>query len=100
MLSGFGSGGAVLDTTERPLTPDEREKMVMVVVPTYNEAENLPNLLSALYGLGISNLHVLIVDDNSPDGTGDLVEKLAQHGRIIIGFIGCMIFHFKTGRKS
>lgn len=87
MLSGFGSGGAVLDATQRPLTPDEREKMVMVVVPTYNEAENLPNLLSALYGLGIENLHVLIVDDNSPDGTGDLAEKLAQelyNGRLEI----------------
>ncbi|NWJ95249.1 MAG: polyprenol monophosphomannose synthase [Chloroflexi bacterium] len=52
--------------------------MVMVVVPTYNEAENLPDLLSALFGLGIPHLHVLVVDDNSPDGTGQLVKRLAQ----------------------
>jgi dolichol-phosphate mannosyltransferase len=79
MLSGFGSGGsAILDTTERPLIPDEHEKKVVVVVPTYNEAENLPNLLAALYGLNIPNLNVLIVDDNSPDGTGHLAEELAQ----------------------
>jgi len=78
MLFGFGSGSALLDATERPLTPAESEKMVMVVVPTYNEAENLANLLAALYGLDIINLRVLIVDDNSPDGTGQIAEQLAQ----------------------
>ncbi len=78
MLSGFGSGGAVLDATERPITPDERDRLTMVVVPTYNEAENLPNLLKALYSLEIPDLRVLIVDDNSPDGTGQLAEQLAR----------------------
>jgi dolichol-phosphate mannosyltransferase len=55
-----------------------------VVVPTYNEADNLPKLVSALLALPIDNLRIFVVDDNSPDGTGDLAEELAiKHpGRI------------------
>jgi len=56
---------------------------ITVVIPTYNEAENLPKLVSALFSLPL-DLHLLVVDDNSPDGTGQLAEDLAkQHlGRI------------------
>lgn len=53
---------------------------ITVVIPTYNEAENLPKLVSALFSLPL-DLHLLVVDDNSPDGTGQLAEDLAkQHG--------------------
>ena len=57
---------------------------VMIVMPTYNEAENLPEMVSALLSLGIEGLELLIVDDNSPDGTGDLAESFAREypGRI------------------
>lgn len=57
-----------------------------VVIPTYNEAENLPKLVSALFELPIHDLCLLIVDDNSPDGTGQLAECLAQEhpGRISV----------------
>jgi dolichol-phosphate mannosyltransferase len=48
-----------------------------VVIPTYNEAENLPKLVSALFRLPIPELCLLVVDDNSPDGTGQLAESLA-----------------------
>lgn len=51
-------------------------KSVMVVLPTYNEYENLPRMLAALFGLGIAGLCVLVVDDESPDGTGELAERL------------------------
>ena len=56
---------------------------ITVVVPTYNEAENLPKLVSALFSLPL-DLSLLIVDDNSPDGTGELAEKLSREnpGRI------------------
>ena len=47
-----------------------------VIIPTYNEAENLPRLVSALFAEPISDLHVLVVDDNSPDGTGQVAERL------------------------
>jgi len=48
-----------------------------VVIPTYNEAENLPKLVSVLFALPLPDLRLLIVDDNSPDGTGALVDGLA-----------------------
>jgi len=50
---------------------------VTVVTPTYNEAENLPKLISALLSLPL-DLRVLVVDDNSPDGTGQLADELAK----------------------
>lgn len=50
----------------------------LVIVPTYNERENLGRLVSELRRLP-GNLHVLIIDDNSPDGTGALADDLARH---------------------
>ena len=50
---------------------------IVVVVPTYNEAENLVKLVSALFALPL-DLNVLIVDDNSPDGTGRIADDLAE----------------------
>jgi dolichol-phosphate mannosyltransferase len=47
-----------------------------IVLPTYNEAENLPLMADALFKLPISDLHLLVVDDNSPDGTGRVAESL------------------------
>lgn len=53
---------------------------LMVVLPTYNEAENLPKMVEALRSCGVEGLAVLVVDDNSPDGTGKLAEGLkARH---------------------
>jgi dolichol-phosphate mannosyltransferase len=49
---------------------------ITVVTPTYNEAENLPKLVSALFSLPL-DLSVLVVDDNSPDGTGHVADELA-----------------------
>jgi dolichol-phosphate mannosyltransferase len=49
---------------------------ITVVTPTYNEAENLPKLVSALFSLPL-DLSLLIVDDNSPDGTGHIADELA-----------------------
>jgi dolichol-phosphate mannosyltransferase len=45
-----------------------------LIIPTYNEAENLPKLLTALFSLPLKDLQVLVVDDNSPDGTGQIAE--------------------------
>lgn len=49
-----------------------------VVIPTYNEAENLPALVQALLSLPVGDLRVLVVDDASPDGTGELAEALSR----------------------
>jgi dolichol-phosphate mannosyltransferase len=51
---------------------------MIVVLPTYNERENLPIMVETLLGLGMPGLEVLVVDDNSPDGTGTLAEQLRQ----------------------
>ncbi len=50
----------------------------VVVLPTYNEIDNLPRMVEALRALGLANLSILIVDDNSPDGTGQLADELAE----------------------
>jgi len=80
-----------------------------VVVPTYNEAENLPKLVSALFSLPIEDFSLLVVDDNSPDGTGELAEELAQShpGRLSVlhrqGKLGlgtAYILGFQTAIRS
>jgi len=51
-----------------------------ILIPTFNERENLPALLADLSALG-GDFHFLVVDDDSPDGTGQLAEELkAVHG--------------------
>ncbi|HEX2403482.1 MAG TPA: polyprenol monophosphomannose synthase [Acidimicrobiia bacterium] len=51
---------------------------VTVVIPTYNERENLPDISKAVTGQGYE---LLVVDDASPDGTGDLADRLATEDR-------------------
>ena len=46
----------------------------LVIVPTYNERDNLPGIVEALGKLSVD---LLVVDDNSPDGTGKLADELA-----------------------
>jgi dolichol-phosphate mannosyltransferase len=47
----------------------------LVVIPTYNEAENIGHVVNQVLGLP-GSFHVLVVDDGSPDGTGDIVDGL------------------------
>lgn len=56
---------------------DWEDCRITVVIPTYNEADNLPGITEALLRLGLPGLQVLIVDDNSPDGTGAVADALA-----------------------
>lgn len=51
--------------------------LIMVVMPTYNEAGNLPRMTQALFDLQLPHFQMLVVDDNSPDGTGQLAEDLS-----------------------
>ncbi len=60
---------------------DDKPYKVVVVLPTYNEAENLPLIVKALFDLGIAGLSIIVVDDNSPDGTGRIADELAEHYR-------------------
>jgi len=47
----------------------------LVIIPTYNEKENIQNIIGAVIGLG-KQFHVLIIDDNSPDGTAKHCKNL------------------------
>lgn len=60
---------------------------VVVVVPTYNERENLPVLAGLLADLPVPNLRVLVVDDNSPDGTGRVADELAARLPDVVGVL-------------
>lgn len=50
----------------------------LVIIPTYNELENIKKLIPEIFSLYPENLHILIVDDNSPDGTADFVSSLKE----------------------
>lgn len=50
----------------------------LMVLPTFNEVENLPKMAEAIFALQGVDISLLIVDDNSPDGTGALADKLAE----------------------
>ena len=55
----------------------------LVIIPTYNEKDNIASLLDKVLNLGIENLSILIVDDNSPDGTAAIVKsKQESHKNI------------------
>jgi dolichol-phosphate mannosyltransferase len=58
---------------------------ITVVIPTYNEAANLPKLVSALFSLPL-DLRVLVVDDKSPDGTGRVADELAARNNRVSVF--------------
>jgi dolichol-phosphate mannosyltransferase len=47
----------------------------LVIIPTYNEKENITNILHAIFNLN-EGFHVLVIDDGSPDGTAQIVKDL------------------------
>lgn len=52
-------------------------KRTLIIIPTYNETDNIENLISRIIHLNIPDVSILIVDDNSPDGTGEVVTKIS-----------------------
>lgn|SRR5690348_4586847 len=57
---------------------NERAERALVIVPTYDERENIKRLIGAILDQDV-RLDILVVDDGSPDGTGEIVESLMQH---------------------
>ncbi|ULQ54492.1 polyprenol monophosphomannose synthase [Flavihumibacter fluvii] len=55
----------------------------VVIIPTYNERENISNILHAIFGLG-QGFHVLVIDDGSPDGTAAIVKELQTKFRDVL----------------
>src|SRR5690242_9079584 len=64
----------------------------LVIVPTYNERANLPALMDQL--LAIAGLRILVVDDASPDGTGDVADSYAASNRARV-----QVLH-RTGKRG
>ncbi len=55
-----------------------------IVIPTYNEVENIEKLMQQIFALNIEQLNIIIVDDNSTDNTGQLADKLSQYYPITV----------------
>jgi len=55
----------------------------LVIIPTYNEKDNILKVLQAISDLRIANLEVLIIDDNSPDGTAEVVKEYLKNNKQI-----------------
>ncbi len=51
---------------------------IFVMIPTYNEKENIRHLIERILALKIKNLHIVVADDNSPDGTWKIVEEMSK----------------------
>jgi dolichol-phosphate mannosyltransferase len=54
----------------------------IVVIPTYNEKENIEKIINAVLSV-VSEMNILVVDDNSPDGTGDIVSAISKEDQRI-----------------
>ena len=50
-----------------------------VMIPTYNEKENIKALIDKILSLKIKNLHIVVADDNSPDGTWKIVQEISKN---------------------
>jgi dolichol-phosphate mannosyltransferase len=74
----YTAGAIRSDAAVVELPEPWRTQAVTVVLPTYNEAANLPVIVGELFSLPLAELRVVVVDDNSPDGTGLIAEGLAQ----------------------
>jgi dolichol-phosphate mannosyltransferase len=57
-----------------------RIQSLSIVIPTYNESNNLRAMVAALRALPFADVNIIVVDDNSPDGTGALADDLAGKG--------------------
>ena len=57
---------------------------ISVVIPTYNEKENIKELVKKIFALGIPGMEVIIVDDSSSDGTGEVIRALRKRFPVTI----------------
>ena len=67
--------------------------LLCVVMPTYNEAKTIPELLSRLFALDLSDLYVFIIDDSSPDGTAFIAKEMSRK-------FGDRVFVYSRERKE
>jgi dolichol-phosphate mannosyltransferase len=65
----------------------------LVIIPTFNEKENIGKIIDVVIGLQL-NYHVLIIDDNSPDGTAEIIKTLIPH------YPGQLFLEERTGKQG
>ena len=53
------------------------DKKTLIIIPTYNESKNIRKITDEIFRLNL-NIDILIVDDNSPDGTGNMVDEMSK----------------------
>jgi dolichol-phosphate mannosyltransferase len=70
-------GLAAADQKRKRSAPMTRNRRTLIIIPTYNEAENLERLVEAIQALGC-DFEILVVDDNSPDGTGVIAGRMSS----------------------
>jgi len=63
------------------LNEKNQQAVTLVIIPTYNEADTIEKLLQAIFKLYPASIEVLVIDDNSPDGTAAIVTKLKASER-------------------
>ena len=72
-MSQQGKKGGKEGPDQGSARPSER---TLVIIPTFNELENLPLIMGRVHK-ALPDVHILVVDDGSPDGTGELADELA-----------------------
>jgi dolichol-phosphate mannosyltransferase len=80
--------GLSVPETGRKVTPTVK---TFVMIPTYNEKENIVLLIEKIRAIGIEDVQIVVVDDNSPDGTSGLVKSLME---------SCKDIHLILRRKN
>ena len=81
---GDGTGAGLMTDRTPALDSAVATGNAAVVIPTFNERDNIPKLIAALLGL-YPDIHILVVDDHSPDGTSAAVRELQQsHGKLML----------------
>ncbi|MBI3804622.1 MAG: polyprenol monophosphomannose synthase [Nitrospirae bacterium] len=55
-----------------------RDEKILILIPTFNEKENISHLIDAIYSTVKREVDVLVIDDNSPDGTGKIVSEISR----------------------
>jgi dolichol-phosphate mannosyltransferase len=91
-----------------PVLNKKKQRKTLIIVPTYNEIENLENVYGQITNAAKA-CHILIIDDGSPDGTGKLADKIAKKdkrvevmhraGKLGLGTAVTAGFHFALDRR-
>ena len=93
-MTGNSNSESATRDADQPGAPGVARLEVVIVVPTYNEAETLPLLVEKVVAQNIAGLGFIVVDDGSPDGTGEVADNLADE------FPGVFLVIHREGKQG